>query len=241
MANAYSEPSRGAVRSQLAAFAVAALAVAATAATADNTAVPIPAGQLKWVSQPTPEQIAHFTPVAPRVRGLDAKISFICSVAPTRMLHGCTVAQQTPEGMVSPYVLSQALGLYQADNSVPIGQSVSIEFAFPHPTLNSASPSTLARPPVRAQDVHWQRVPTPALLSRYYPDRAMRMNQGGASSIQCQVMDDLLLSNCVVQDEAPAGFRFGDAAVSTAMFYSAASGTPIGERVIIKINWTLPK
>ena len=240
MAIAGSEPAQQGSLGRAIALAIVFAATGAGAA----AAAPIPAGQLKWASQPTPEQIARFTPAGPRLRGLDVKISFVCSVGPNHMLQGCAVAEQSPEGLLPPYVASyvasQALGLYRADDSVPVGQAVSIEFEFPRPTLNRALPSTLAAAAVTAQQVNWARMPGPAELSRFYPGRAPGMRQSGTSSIQCQVMDDLLLSNCVVEEEAPAAMGFGDALLAMAGFYKAANDTPVGQRVVFKARWTLP-
>jgi periplasmic protein TonB len=92
--------------------------------------------------------------------------------------------------------------------------------------------------PVDSTQVAWERVPDPRTAPQYYPDRAQRMQVSGTTKIQCQVMDDLTLSNCKVMEESPAGYAFGAKAIQLSHQYKAAAGTPIGVLVNMSTQWT---
>lgn len=213
------------------------MALLASGAANVATATTISSDQVHWLSQPTPEQIAGTYSSVARVTGVGGSVRFVCTIGPARLLQDCAIDEESPQGFRLAASAFQALALYHADDSVPTGEKVSISFEFQAPTLKGASASTLNQPPVPAEAVNWERRPAGPQMARYYPDLAERMNKNGVTAIQCQVMDDLRLSNCSLSAEAPAGFGFGDASLKLAIFFKAAPGTPIGERVNITINW----
>ena len=93
--------------------------------------------------------------------------------------------------------------------------------------------------PVPAGAVHWLSTPQGPALSRYYPERAQRLNKSGAAQAVCTIATDGRLSDCAVMAEAPAGFAFGDALLKLSRFYQAAPETPAGLKVVIALNFKL--
>jgi TonB family protein len=59
-------------------------------------------------------------------------------------------------------------------------------------------------------------IPYTPPISAYYPDRAQRMNIGGAAQIDCAADAQGVLSDCKVLSEAPEGWDFGQAALKAA-------------------------
>jgi TonB family protein len=57
----------------------------------------------------------------------------------------------------------------------------------------------------------WARAPSGYEVARYYPDLATRAAVQGRAQLQCRVSTAGELHGCVVADEAPAGWGFGEA------------------------------
>jgi len=83
-------------------------------------------------------------------------------------------------------------------------------------------------------------------MGRYWPDRAMRMNQSGRVTLICTVADGGVLTNCSVEAENPPDFGFGEASTRVAQFFRVnprtADGRPLwGANVKLDINWPATK
>jgi protein TonB len=92
---------------------------------------------------------------------------------------------------------------------------------------------------------HWTRLPDAEDLARYYPDRALRMNQSGSARMSCVVTATGTLQDCSVASETPADFGFGDAALKMAKLFKmqpkTEDGAPVGgARVFIPIRFNVP-
>jgi TonB family protein len=77
----------------------------------------------------------------------------------------------------------------------------------------------------------------------YYPDRALRMNIAGESSVRCRVTGDGHLVDCIVTQESPPGYGFGDATVAFVEHTFKVSPRRDGilpAAVRIRIAWKLP-
>jgi TonB family protein len=74
--------------------------------------------------------------------------------------------------------------------------------------------------PAPAQDVHviqhpdWVQKPTGDDVARFYPSRAREEYVSGRATIVCDVTAEGALADCKVLRESPAGYGFGEAAVS---------------------------
>lgn len=69
------------------------------------------------------------------------------------------------------------------------------------------SPSIVTNP-------DWLVAPTAQQFEGFYPRAAWRKNVEGRAVLQCRVGVDTRLYGCVVLEESPAGYGFGDAALA---------------------------
>jgi hypothetical protein len=78
----------------------------------------------------------------------------------------------------------------------------------------------------------------------YYPDRALRSNMAGKTTIQCKIAAEGALQDCVVVDENPQGYGFGQGALCVAetMRVHAKDGAllPVGATFRRTIVWRPP-
>jgi TonB family protein len=91
---------------------------------------------------------------------------------------------------------------------VILGLSASAACAASEPS----GPSVITRP-------DWMEKPTGEDLARFFPERAQAEYRGGRATIACVVNAEGRLTNCAINQETPAGYGFGEAALSLgAMF-----------------------
>ena len=92
----------------------------------------------------------------------------------------------------------------------------------------------------------WLRKPTPEDVSRYYPERAQRLNVEGRATISCTVSAQGTLTSCSVTEETPSDQGFGDAAMRMSKLFKmkpqTKDGSPVsGGTVRIPLVFKLPK
>ena len=111
------------------------------------------------------------------------------------------------------------------------------------PSPAAASPPPPPAPPTRGAEYltnpPWIRRPSADDQARLAPSRAMDQNQSGRAGVDCQISGSGQLTDCSVTED-PAGWGFGQAALSLARLYLAAPQTSdrkptAGQRV--KINF----
>jgi TonB family protein len=86
-----------------------------------------------------------------------------------------------------------------------------------------------AGPKSKGDQPLWVKKPDEATLSQHYPVRAQFRNTDGRAVIECRVLADGNLSACVVIEQTPIDFGFGDAALSLARHFQLAKYTPAGK------------
>ena len=92
----------------------------------------------------------------------------------------------------------------------------------------------------------WERRPTAAELSRFFPGAAMVTEKSGRATVRCTVTVEGTLSACSVMEEYPVDYGFGDAALRMAPLFKmrpmTRDGQPVGGGTVqIPISFVLPQ
>jgi periplasmic protein TonB len=87
--------------------------------------------------------------------------------------------------------------------------------------------------------------PTREEIMREYPPDALARGVSGSATVQCEVTASGVLDHCLVQEESPAGYGFGDAAIQVAFAHhvrpDAEGRFPVGRRVGVPIEFIPPR
>jgi TonB family protein len=91
----------------------------------------------------------------------------------------------------------------------------------------------------------WMIKPTPDEVARVYPAAAVEARISGKVIMACIADVDGFLTECVIEEETPPGYGFGNAAleISAYMRMKPASnfGVPIRAKVNLPVNFMLPE
>jgi len=82
-------------------------------------------------------------------------------------------------------------------------------------------------------------------IMREYPPDALRQGITGRATVECEITAGGLLDHCVVLDEDPDGYGFGDAAVRLVFDYQvrpdAEGRFAVGRRVPVPVDFIPPR
>jgi TonB family protein len=92
----------------------------------------------------------------------------------------------------------------------------------------------------------WTEKPTGADMLRYYPADAAKAGAGGRAAIGCSIAKDGRLKDCVVRNQAPAQYAFGQAALQLSQHFQMQpldhDGKPTrGGKIVIPIVFAAPQ
>lgn len=100
------------------------------------------------------------------------------------------------------------------------------------------------RPPAPPQitAAAFDRLPDGRAFARFYPERALERTRGGRVTVRCNVNASGALVNCVVVNEDPEGWGFGEASLRITREFrvkpQTADGTPTdGGQITFPIRW----
>ena len=87
--------------------------------------------------------------------------------------------------------------------------------------------------------------PTREEIMIEYPPDALARGVSGRATVECEVVASGLLDHCLVLQEDPAGYGFGEAAIRLAFEHQvrpdAEGRYPVGRRVDLPVEFTPPR
>jgi len=220
-----------------------------------------------WAVMPKPLDINNYFPERAQRTAVSGAAAVQCTVGPKGDLLGCWVAAESPLGMGFGFAalkLSTVVQMKPAakDGSPTAGRAYTLYAAFDavmhartaNITLSSeplgllASTTSLPTQSSVSQGVGEQSSanlkishPTwlPAKIEMRYPDRAQFLEQEGQATVRCALNAKLKPDHCVITQEEPAGFGFGEATIKSIMQLQASPASSQGDLVEIPMKWRL--
>jgi TonB family protein len=185
----------------------------------------------EWLRRPSPEALLKRFPAKALAAGRTGMSTLECNVLEDGTLQACHVISETP----GDYGFGEAALNLAADYAMappryqnPLGILVRILIRWDPP---NRPPSTLPVWPGLIKHPVWLSRPSGADIGRYYPPNALERGVTGRSTVDCDVLFDGTLTDCVVAAESPVDAGFGRASLRFIGRFRMAPQDPDGSRV----------
>ncbi len=174
-----------------------------------------------WVHQPSPGDIAHLYPEKARAKGLDGTGVIECIATVDGSLRACTIKSESPEGYNFGRAALAMAPQFQLKPEIKDGQRVEIKveipirFTGPGTKVGSLIPGSSMQVGQKTMIANfaWTTTPTYADVAAVYPAKAREKKVGGKATLRCAFMDAGRVGGCLVQNDEPGSYGFGNAAL----------------------------
>lgn len=196
----------------------------------------------QWLERPTRADYEAARPTEGPANGAKGAATVLCAVTAEGRLSPCRSEEEMPAGMgFGPAALSLT-AKFRMKTELTTGEPVAGHWI----QLRLRFPPILPPPPNGArliENPQWLRRPDGQEFAKYYPDRAQRMMVAGHALVECSVTSEGSLSSCILLDEDPTEFGFGDAAIRLMPLFRMkpldADGLPVAGGVArVTINFS---
>jgi TonB family protein len=195
-----------------------------------------------WVHQPSPGDIAHLYPVKARAKGIDGSAVIECTATVDGSLRACSIKSEAPEGynfgraalaMAPQFQLKPEL---KDGKRVEVKVDIPIHFNGPGTRVGSmiAGSSMQVGQKTMIANFAWTTTPTYADVVAVFPAKAREKKVGGKATLRCAFKDAGQVGYCVVQNDEPAGYGFGNAALDLVSHFQGP--TTYGDGKLTKAN-----
>lgn len=201
-----------------------------------------------WRLRPDAETIERHYPLGAKAQNISGKVVLDCRVNMDGSID-CVIDSEGPAGwgfgaaameVARHFLLAEkaANGMPAADGRITIPivfaprNCVASPSAITFEVSASAITSAPALAPAPARVVEnpiWVRKPDTHALARLFPAKAQKWGKRGHVVVRCLIALDGSLTNCIVTNETPVGWGFGDAALKMAQQFKMGPQTVNGE------------
>ncbi|MBV9995457.1 MAG: TonB family protein [Caulobacteraceae bacterium] len=191
--------------------------------------------------------LAYYPPAA-KSGGVSGSATLSCGLTEHGGFTGCNLVSEDPAGhgfgAAALAMAAKAVGDQGVELPPDRRGPETVTFRFTASPL-SIQPDVLNHRPAVITHPDWVHQPSADDVTEYYPAAAVRTSMGGRAILECGVGIDELLEYCVVREETPEGYGFGDAALRLSHLFKmrpmTRDGVPVaGAKVVIPIHFQMP-
>jgi TonB family protein len=196
-----------------------------------------------WIAAPTAVEISAAYPKSLVGKVASGHVVMRCAITSRGALVNCSSISELPSGHGFVHAADTLLKDFRLPPALRKGDSydsfrVDVPFDFRDPSQ--------AAPPVEIRDPVWIRQIDPKGVTELFPAAAIKAGyKVGRATVACTVAADGTLTPCSTVTEEPAGYGFGDAAMTVASVMQMSpwtkQGAPVeGAKIDLPIKFVLP-